>query len=225
MKNLKIIVLALFFTVFYQCDNTERIIKKYKTKNEFKYKYELSNSVYSADSISIVGIFRQMINQNIYPYQDDAYDEKTKILIDTIIYSPDGKFISIFIIMNCFNGSMKYIYDMDPNGWCYDGTTFFAEKITDSLDTTYHWKFFDYHGTDHINGETYEKISKIVRTENLVGRSYASAKNNHIGYNVDDYRFWTSEAFKRIRNEGYMKFSDSIFVSPTLPEMQKARTR
>jgi hypothetical protein len=190
------------------CDKTSRIMEKYKTMNEFKYKYEISDSIYSFDSLTITRIFRQMIDQNIYPYQDDAFDEKTKILVDTLIYSPDGKFISIFIIMNRFNGSMKYIYDMDPNGWCYDGSTFFAEKIEDTIKKAYRWKIFDYHGTDHINGDSYEKISKIVRLENLVGRSYSASKNHFVGFNIDDYRFWESKIFSRYQSEGYIDFHE-----------------
>lgn len=212
MKGLKLLIFVLFIVIFHQCDNTEKIIKKYKTKNEFKYKYNLSPSVYSADSLMLAGIFREMINRKVSPYSSKMFDEKTKIIIDSIIYDPDRNYTAIFVIMKIFNGSMRFRGDMNPNAWHFDGTIHFAEKTKDSLENKYCWKIFDYHGTDHINGESYAQISEIVRIENLAGRSYAAHKYNYEGYNVDDYRFWTSEAFECIKNGGYNKLFDNTDV-------------
>ncbi len=210
MKNLRFLFLIVITSFFYQCDNTDKIVKKYRTKNEFKASTTLSKADYALDSTAFVNIFRQMINHEVEPYTRDVCNEKTKIIIDSIIYNSNRNYAALFVIMNIYNGDMRFRGDMDPNAWHFDGTIHFAEKIYDSIENKYYWKIFDYHGTDHINGETYEKISKIVRMENLVGRSYAADKNNYNGYNVDDYRFWTSKMFKRVQNEGYIKIDDCI---------------
>lgn len=217
MKNLRFVFFILAISIFYQCYNPDKIAKKYKTKDEFKSSISLSKEEYSLDSAIFVNLFRQMINHQVEPYTGQMFDEKTKIIIDSIIYNSGKKYASLFVIMNIFNGSMRFPGDMNINEWHFDGTVHFAEKIHDSIENRYYWKIFDYHGTDHINGETYEEISQIVRMENLVGRSYAAYANNYKSYNVDDYRFWSSKMFKRIQNEGYLNIPDSVMYAPVPP--------
>jgi hypothetical protein len=113
------------------------------------------------------------------------------------------QYAAIFVIMKCYNGSMGYRYNMDPDGWHFDGTTHFAEKEMESFNNKYDWILYNANGTDYILGDTYNKISSILRQENFSGRSYSGKKSKIDKYNIDDYRFWENEDFFRVQKSGF----------------------
>ena len=125
MKTLYPILLILLF-FFCNCVDINKDAEKFKTKEEFKHRYKHYKSNYPLDSLSFVREFRRMIDANLSPYSSYIYDDKTKIIVDTIIYSPNGKYVSVMVVMKCFNRSYKYLSENDdPKGWTFNGTYFF----------------------------------------------------------------------------------------------------
>lgn len=177
------------------CNKDEKVREKFKTQNKFRCQIIVDHNQYKLDSILFVKKISYLIKDKEDPYNAPVFDENTFVSIDTILYDSQKKYCAIIAILKCYEPYTKV--------WVYDGLVHFAEldsKQQDSLN----WKIYSYHGAIHINSETYEKMSNILRFHNLVGRSYAGYLNNRQEFNLDDCRFWGSLHFKdTIQNEDF----------------------
>jgi hypothetical protein len=199
MKGRKInkwilIICALAFQLV-SCNKDEKVRQKFKTQDKFRCQIIVDPNQYKVDSILFKKKILNLIKKREDPYNATVFDQKTDVSIDTILYDLHKKHCALFVILKCYEPYTKV--------WVYDGLVHFAElgsKEQDSLN----WEIYSYHGAIHINSETYEKMSNILRFHNLVGRSYEGYLNNRHEFNLDDCRFWNSLHFKdTIQIEGF----------------------
>ena len=158
----------------------------------------MDKSDYLKDSLSFVKKFQSYIEAKKSPYSAPAYNEKTVVYVDTVLYSSDCQKAAIFVIAKCFSET--------SHEWSYNGVVHFAGKVQDKLNKELDWKIYANHGARHILAETYKKMSDILRMRNFVYRSYEAHKKKITGYNIDDCRFWTSSAFtERTQSQGFVE--------------------
>jgi len=192
------ILFLLFAVISYSCNSDSRIKNKFSTNSEFICKYFVSKADYLDDSLYFINKLQHYIQRKESPYNAPAYNEKTIVYIDTIIYNSDKNQAAVFVIMKCYGETSKE--------WSYDGVTHFAGQVKDSLGNNEGWEIYANHGVRHILAETYDKMSETLRVQNFVYRRYEAHEKNPEGYNVDDCRFWKSDSFiNEIQAEGFVK--------------------
>lgn len=177
------------------CNKDGKVREKFKTQDRFRCQIIVDQDQYKADRVLFEKKILSLIKNREEPYNALVFDKNTTVSIDTILYDAPKKHCAIFVILKCYEPYTKV--------WVYDGLIQFAglnSKEKDSLD----WKIYSYHGAIHINSETYEKMSSILRFHNLAGRSYEGHLNNREEFNLDDCRFWSSSYFRdTIQIEGF----------------------
>lgn len=182
-----ILISCAFAVQLLSCNKDEKVREKFKTRNKFRCQIIIDEDQYKIDSTLFVKKILGLINDKEEPYNAPVFEENTIVSIDTILYDSQKKHCAIFVILKCFEPYTKV--------WVYDGLVQFARldfRAQDSLN----WEIYSYHGAIHINSETYEKMSNILRFHNLVGRSYSGYLKNRQEFNLDDCRFWNSLHFK-----------------------------
>ncbi|AYB29747.1 hypothetical protein [Chryseolinea soli] len=177
------------------CNKDERVRERFKTQSKFHCQIVVDRNQYEHDSILLVKKLSSIIEDKEDPYNALAFDKNTIVNIDTILYDSQKRHCAIFVILK--------IYEPITKVWVYDGLVHFAELDSNPQDSL-NWDIYAHHGAIHINSETYEKMSYILRFHNLAGRSYTGYLNNRQEFNLDDCRFWDSLRFKdTIQQEGF----------------------
>lgn len=195
----KLIITCAIAAQLLACNKDEKIREKFKTQSKFRCQVVIEQNKYKHDSILLVSKISSVIKNKESPYDAPVFAKNTIVSIDTILYDSQKQHCAIFVVLKCFEPITKV--------WVYDGLVHFAESNSsqrDSLD----WDLYSYHGALHINSETYEKMSYVLRFHNLAGRSYTGYLRNKQNFNLDDCRFWDSRHFKdTIQKEGFYIFS------------------
>lgn len=177
------------------CNKDEKVREKFKTQSKFRCQIAIDQNQYKLDSILFAKKIANLIKDKESPYNAPAFNENTIVNIDTILYDSQKQHCAILVVLK--------IYEPITKVWVYDGLVHFAESDSNRRDSL-NWDIYAYHGAIHINSETYEKMSDILRFHNLAGRSYSGYLNNRQDFNLDDCRFWDSLHFKdTIQKEGF----------------------
>jgi hypothetical protein len=186
MNNWALITFVLT-THLLSCDNKdEKVREKFKTLDSFRCPPIVNPYQYKIDSIFLVKKVSELIESREDPYNASAYNTNTIVQIDTILYDSQRKYAAVFVVLK--------VYEPNTNVWVYDGLVHFAESDSIGSDSV-NWQIYSYHGAIHINSETYNEMSEILRFHNLVGRSYHGHLNKQEEFNLDDCRFWNSSYF------------------------------
>ncbi|PZU78919.1 MAG: hypothetical protein DI529_17750 [Chryseobacterium sp.] len=174
-----VILIFLFFYFRYIYGWNE--FKFYKeTPKEYINNSTINKEKYSSDSASIVFQIQGFVEKHQESFYSKEYDKSTKIIVDTIIHSPDYKKIATFIIAK--NSISK---QQIPNGnynWYYDATCYLGIKKQDSF-------LLSWIGPNYTNSYDMKDISKRIRTYFFKQRS-SNPNNSDDKYNIDDIRYW-----------------------------------
>ena len=145
---------------------------------------------YKSDSLLIVSkLMTELQNQEGF-FDNTAYTYDTKVIIDSIIYSPDYKKKTIFVVVR--NRTENQLYPNNKNFWYYDGTCYLGTGGNDSLKL--YWV-----GPNFSQSESKEKIASFIREYYYSGYSAGdTTQADYCKYNLDDMRFWTCPIWDKL---------------------------
>lgn len=193
-KMKKYIYLFCLCVQIVSCQN--RTIKP--TPKEFVSKVKVPENIYSKDSIELIELIKEEIKEHKGAYYAKSYDEYTKVIIDSIIYSPNYNKLFFFAINKVEN---KKLYPSDLTkdeietivkhtklpyeGYHYEGKAFIAIREDNNLLIN---NFF------RINTSEYNSIKEVrTRLNQLFFEEYSAVNEKGYEYNPDDIRFWVNK--------------------------------
>lgn len=158
------------------------------TPKEYLTPLIINREGYTLDSIEILRQLRLMLAKHEDFFSNTAHSESTKLIVDSILYSPDLNKLAVFVIAR--NSTSKML---DPNKnykWYYDATCYLGVRENDRISLS--WI-----GPTFTNSYDIEKISNEIRVT-FFKRNASSDLTNARSYNLDDIRFWSSSIWKEI---------------------------
>lgn len=206
-------VLVIIISVFLYLKNTFGWLEfrnNNYTKKEFKSMVQISKKQYSKDSLVLVSIIRERINNHKEPYSNAIVvngnnifinDSSSRIHIDSIFYSPNFNKIAFSVIVENDNKKLyKGITKEEANnlekhgnlpyeGSHFDGNSFIGKKTENSFDVYFYKDSF-------TNSKNYKQNSILLREATLNRLEKNNTKKSDI--NFDDIRFWNSKGWQLI---------------------------
>lgn len=217
MKKLIFIVLLSYNLV-----NCQQKYEKHTPKNYISIT-KTSKVVYTKDSLNLVDYIKKDIFEHKGGYHSKSYDVNTKVIIDTIMYSPNFEKIFLFIITSDLNRKL-YPKEMSEqeiieaskhsslsvDGHHFQGKAYIAYKKNDSIFKT------QYYG---ITTAEYESIEAVRQRQRQIFFKEFSAVNE-IGYefNINDKRFWDNKNFWDMMNRKLEEEKEFENMKLTNPE-------
>ena len=191
----EIFILLLLSVQMICCQN--KTIKP--TPKEYISNVKAPKDLYLKDSIRLVKSIKKEIKEHKGGYHSKAYDSFTKIIIDTIMYSPDYDKLIFFVIDKKENKKIypdnfteKQVNDLinnghtkiPYNGYHFTGKAYIGLRNNDVLIV----KHFG------ITTAHYNNIFDVKkRQKNVYFKEYSAVKHKGYEYNLDDKRFWNKD--------------------------------
>lgn len=176
-----VILVLLFFYFRYIYGWYE--FKFYKeTPKNYVSNIIINKEQYSSDSANIVLQIQGFVKNHQESFYSKEYDESTRIIVDSILYSPDYKKIATFIIAK--NPTNKQLMPDKKYKWYYDGFLYIGNKDGDSVK-------INSTGEGQRNYKEINELSGALK--NLFFEKYSSTKDNSGNeklYNLNDIRYW-----------------------------------
>jgi hypothetical protein len=204
VSSIVLIVVLFAFYLFKYIFGWQEFRSNNYTSKGYKSLVNTSKEQYSKDSLTLVSIVRNTINNHEEPYTaairvneklEFINDSFTKIYIDSIFYSPNLNRIAFLVIVENDNkkqykgmtrkeaASWEKEGNLPYEGTFFDGNCFVAERINNNFKSSFYGYFF-------TNSRSYKENSDALRDACLNQREEKNAKKQT--YNVDDIRFWNS---------------------------------
>jgi len=159
---------------------------KIHTPKEFLSNVHAEKSLYLNDSIQLVQEFSNLMVHHEQSFGSKEYFSKTRIIIDTILYSANYYKLAVFIITENPTSrqlSPKENYKVYYNAFCYLAM---RDSIGGALQTRWLRSFYP------INWYSQAEVSSLLR--DMYFTEFATIKNGDktytYKYNLDDIRFW-----------------------------------
>lgn len=171
--------------------------KNTDTPDQFINKTIVKKENYAKDSLTISSELRKLLLQHKEFFNSNEYFEGTKIIIDTIVYSPDLNKLVILVLTK--NPTSRQLLPTKGKDYYYNATTYLSVRQQDSL-------YLTWFGPNFSNSTDRKEQSNSIRQENF--RNYASrdlTEGYSHKYNLNDIRFWTSSEWDEIEKEKIKK--------------------
>ncbi|MEO8150669.1 MAG: hypothetical protein ABI723_23760 [Bacteroidia bacterium] len=190
---LQILLIALL-SFFSSCGQFR---EKKITPNEFLNHTVIKKERYSKDSLEILIQLKIFLSKHEDFFYNKAYFDKTLLIIDTIIYSPDFNKLAVFVITK--NPMYRQPYSDGKNEWYYDATCYLGLRQSDTISLSW-W------GPNFTNSTDEEELSLIIRDSYFTEQARGDTiKANTYKYNLNDVRFWGSYVWNEIEEEEIKK--------------------
>lgn len=194
MKNL--ILLLLFSFQLTSCQN--KVVNE--TPKEYIAKVNVLSETYRKDSLELVNAIRKDIEDHTGGYKSKIYDTESKVIIDTIMYSPNNERIFFFVITK---GKNRKLYPQEMSdqemieaskytrqsldGFYFEGKAYVAYKKNDLIFMT------QFYG---ITTARYDNIKSVrKRQRQIFFKEFSSINEEGYEYNINDIRFWENDFF------------------------------
>jgi hypothetical protein len=156
------------------------------TSLKYKTIVKLDKRQYTKDSIEIYAVLKKMLSAHLNPFIPvKEFDSGTKILVDSIIYSPDKLRIIVFVITK--NTVDKLLIKENDSLFFYNANYLYCSRTNKNSPI----KIYDYAGFKLVNYYNLKDIKERLR-------DYCFHENQdeiEENYNLDDVRFWKSKGF------------------------------
>lgn len=182
MKKLIIVGLLLTMVLLY-FNYMYGWLSFYKTT--FTPEQYLSTSIpskenYNKDGLILVNLLKKELNNHEGFFNNTSYFDSTRIMVDTIIYSPDFTKIAAFIVVK--NPTYRQISPDLKHKYYYDATCYIGIRKNSSFDLSMAGPIF-------TNSVSYQAISSDLRNACL--KTFVT-NDGLYKYNMNDKRFWNS---------------------------------
>lgn len=123
-------------------------------------------------------------------FDNSAYGSGTKIIIDTILYSPDFNRLAILLIAK--NPTNHELMPDREGDWYYDGTSYLGSRSADSIIL---WQI----GSTLLDGKDQNSISDDLRRDAFrLFISDDTTARYHYRFNMNDVRFWHADLWDTV---------------------------
>jgi len=139
-----------------------------------------SKENYTRDSTEIISQLKKSLLKHEKFFQSKEYDDTTRLIIDSMVYSPDFKKIAILVITQ--NAVSKQMAPDRRYDWYYDATCFLGMREGDSIRIKWMGPVF-------TNSYNKARLSDILREASF--RTFA-IDDSLYRYNLNDTRFWNT---------------------------------
>lgn len=191
----------LILLIFINCNlvNCQHKIEKH-TPKEYISKVNIPKEIYTKDSLVLVNSIKKDITEHKGGYYSNAFDSETKIIIDTIMYSPNNERLFFFVITKGQNRKLypkemtkeemteanKYS-KLSLNGFNFQGKAHLAYKKNEIIFKT------QFYGITTANYENIESVRE--RQRQIFFKEFSAVKEEGYEYNINDKRFWNNDIF------------------------------
>jgi hypothetical protein len=142
---------------------------------------------YKKDSVGILKILKNKMEKHEGFFYSKEYFAKTKIIIDTIVYSPEFNKFAILVITK--NPTYRQRLPQKHN-WYYDATAYLGCRHNDTI--CLYWS-----GPTYTNSEKKEVQSGYIRNHCFNDFSRGGVLGE-IAYNINDVRLWDCKFWEKI---------------------------
>jgi hypothetical protein len=187
-KMKKIFLFCLIFQIV-SCQNRDNLKSKKMTSI-----VDVSKRVYTEDSLTLIELVKNEIAKHKVPYNAKFYDNKTPLLIDTIMYSPKLDKVVFFVIDRVENkktypenltqeeiDELEVLGSLPYKGYHYNSVAYLGKRIGNSFD------IYDFSRRYIGKFKNLEELKKRLRQKFF--EEYSSDEKG-AEYNVGDIRFW-----------------------------------
>jgi hypothetical protein len=191
----------LIFIILLSCNFVKCQQKSEKqTPNNYISIVKVPKVNYSNDSLILVSSIKKDILEHKGGYNSKSFDIETKVIIDTIMYSPNNERIFFFVITEVENRKLypkemseqeieeasKYS-KLSMNGFHYKGKGYIAYKRNDTIVNT------QFYG---ITTASYENIESVrQRQRQIFFKEFSAVNETGYEFNINDKRFWDNKNF------------------------------
>jgi len=189
-KEIILLLLASCFTMLYTCRDSGNANA---TPKEYKYKIRTTGMTkYSNDTTAVHRIIFKMLVNGIKPFNLKKYDRESRLIIDSLIYSPDQ--IRMIVLVVVRNSSVKLSLREKNSPYFFDAYYLFCSRqsLTEPISV------YDYDGYGLSTFYDYKEIKYALRDYCFNSMLKLNGPERH--YNIDDVRFWTSNDFEWVLN-------------------------
>ena len=150
---------------------------------------KVKKAIYSIDSLEISKILKKMIAERQQPFDSEKiFDSKTKVYVDSIIYSPDKLLMIAFVITQ--NTTNKLMKKENNEPYFYNANYLLCSKSNENTPIKV-YDFADFYLVVYYN---YKDIK-----ERLKEHCFSDLQKEN-KYNLNDIRFWKSNDCQWILN-------------------------
>lgn len=186
-----LLILVLLFLYFRYVYGWYQLKFNKETPNEYVSNIVVNKKEYSSDSVNVIRQIQDFVKNHQESFYSKEYDESTRIIVDTILYSSDRKKIAAFIIAK--NPVNKQRLPDKKYRWYYNATCYLGIKNQDSY-------FLSWIGPNYSNSYDMGSISRKIR--NYYFKERSSNDNSNDKYNINDIRYWNnSEDWQKIEHK------------------------
>lgn len=145
------------------------------TPKQYRNNTTVPGALYALHRAQIADSVKRLILQKAGPYYTRRTNATTRVIVDTILYSPSRNKVSFFIIVE---------NDGSDGKRPYDANCFVAYLSKDSIITSIRWM-------PYYNLELYSNLKEISRDIRLIYfKKFKGTGSSNLKYNLDDVRFW-----------------------------------
>ena len=178
------------FCFLYSCGQIR--VKKY-TPVEFINHVVVEREEYSNDSAAVISQLKKFLLKHVGFFGSKEYFDSTRIIVDSIIYSPDFKKLIVFVLTQ--NPTTRQRLPDKKHKWYYNETCFLGVKENDSVSLS--WL-----GPNFSNSSDRNELSDLARGAYFTEfATDDTIKSGAYKYNLNDIRFWTSAIWVKIAEE------------------------
>jgi hypothetical protein len=168
---------------------------------------------YTKDSASISTQLYSFLKHHEESFYAKNYFEGTKLIIDTILYSPNYDKIALFVIVK--SPAYSQLTSDYKNEYLYDGYCYFGFRKSNAFDL--HW-----YENSFANFDYKSDISSALKTYYFREFALVKTSENKSIYNLNDVRFWSCDFWntiqeninKKIEFENERKFHPENIYQP-----------
>jgi hypothetical protein len=188
MNKPLLILLLCFGTVYFCCFSCDSRLKKY-TPAKYLNNTKINSGDYSQDSVLLVKeLYVKLFNHEDF-FSSTEYFDSTRLIIDSIVYSPDYKKMAVFVIIK--NPTTRQLVPDEKHQWYYDATSYLGIRNDDSIKLK--WL-----GPNFTNSTNKEELSELIRDSYFTEFATDDPK---YPYNLNDIRFWECPVWKKFEDQ------------------------
>lgn len=138
------------------------------------------------DSVSIMMVLQSLLHRHEEFFQNSAYFDSTRLIIDSIVYSPNLNKLAAFVIVE--NPTDRQLTPDEKHEWYFDATCYLGTRQNDSL--SLFWM-----GPNFSNSPDQKSLSETIRNSYFTEIAHwDSSVRNTPHYNLNDIRFWNDSS-------------------------------
>lgn len=183
MNKPQLIGLLCFGTVYFCCFSCGLRPKKH-TPDKYLNNTVINRNDYTRDSVMLVKELYVKLSNHEDFFSPAAYFDSTRLIIDSIVYSPGYKKMAVLVITK--NPTYRQLVPDEKHQWYYDATGYLGIRKSDSISLK--WL-----GPNFTNSINKHELSELIRDACF---NRFATDDPRYPYNLNDIRFWDCPVWK-----------------------------